>query len=167
MIFLDTNIWFELLAVRTPVQSNEVNQARAASFLLNDIQQKNECVVTCKEQLFELIKLIEKTKLKEVNRTRKENNQKGFEKPKEFRKSIEFADTQNLCISMIQDIKHFADIKEFNTYDINSILENLHLVDINDCLYYNYCINNDIDFYTFDNDFKNLNQHNKVHIIPI
>ena len=165
MIFLDTNIWFELLAVRTPIKNNEINQARAASLLLNSIQQNNEKIITCKEQLFELIKLIEKVKLKEVNKNRKANNQKGFEKPKDFRKSIEFSDTQKLCISIIKDIKHFANIKDFTSYDIDSILENLHLVDINDYLYYNYCVNNYIDFYTFDNDFKNLGHHDKVHIL--
>ena len=136
MIFLDTNIWFELLAVRTPIQSNEINLARVASSLLKELQQKDDQIITCKEQLFELIKLIEKVKLKEVNKQRKDNNQKGFEKPKDFRKSIEFSDTQKLCISIIKDIKHFAVIKNFNTYDIDSILKNLHLVDINDYVYY-------------------------------
>ena len=37
MIFLDTCIWIELLGVRTPVKSHEIQQAKAASELLGNI----------------------------------------------------------------------------------------------------------------------------------
>ena len=37
MIFFDTNIWIELLAVRTPEKEHEIKQARLASNLLKDV----------------------------------------------------------------------------------------------------------------------------------
>lgn len=50
-------------------------------------------------------------------------------------------------------------------YPIHSIISNLHLVDINDYLYYQYCVTNNIDFYTFDGDFEDLISNEHIHIL--
>ena len=63
MIFFDTCLWIELLGVHTPVEQHEINQAKAATELLEGIQEE-ESIVTCREQLIELIKSIEKISLK-------------------------------------------------------------------------------------------------------
>ena len=77
MIFLDTCVWFELLGVRTPVKPHEVQQATAASELLNRILGEKEKIITCKEQLIELVSAIEKVTMKTVSRERKNNNLPG------------------------------------------------------------------------------------------
>ena len=71
MIFLDTCIWIELLGVRTPVKSHEIQQAKAASELLGNIIANNQTIVTCKEQLIELVSAIEKVMMKSVSKERK------------------------------------------------------------------------------------------------
>ncbi len=45
MIFLDTCIWIELLGVRTPVKSHEIQQAKAASELLGNIIANNQTTI--------------------------------------------------------------------------------------------------------------------------
>ncbi len=42
--------------------------------------------------------------------------------------------------------------------DIKQIIEFLEKLDVNDCIYYEYCKKNEIDLYTFDSDSANLNQ---------
>ena len=64
MIFLDTCVWFELLGVRTPVKPHEIQQATAASELLGRILKNKENIITCKEQLIELVSAIEKVTMK-------------------------------------------------------------------------------------------------------
>lgn len=72
MIFLDTCVWIELLGVRTPVLVHEIQQARAASELMERKLKQDERFVTCKEQLIELVTAIEKVMMRTVNRERKE-----------------------------------------------------------------------------------------------
>ena len=160
MIFLDTCVWIELLGVRTPKKNHEIRQAIAASALLEQILEKKELIVTCKEQLIELVSAIEKVTMKTVNRERKENHLQGAGNLKEFRKMQEFQNTKSLCDTIISDVKHFALISDIGDYRIENIIPRLDLADINDCLYYDYCIKEKVDFYTFDSDIKNLGDHN-------
>ena len=50
-------------------------------------------------------------------------------------------------------------------YEVGDILDNIHLVDINDFLYYQYCIKENIEFYSFDGDFNQLETSANIHII--
>lgn len=156
MIFLDTCVWIELLSVRTPEKTHEKRQAAAASKLLEEILRRQEKIVTCKEQMLELISAIEKVTLKSVNRTRRDENLPGIGNLKEFRKQKEFQNTKRLCKSVIDDLQHFANVCNIENYNINCILERLELADINDCLYYDYCVNKGIKLYTFDSDLTAL-----------
>lgn len=79
MIFLDTCIWIELLGVRTPVKSHEIQQAKAASELLGNIIANNQTIVTCKEQLIELVSAIEKSWWKVSVKNEKLNSSQGLE----------------------------------------------------------------------------------------
>ena len=163
MIFLDTCVWFELLGVRTPVKPHEVQQATAASELLNRILGEKEKIITCKEQLIELVSAIEKVTMKTVSRERKNNNLPGVGNLKEFRKLSEFQDTKRLCETVIGDVKHFANIHNIGDYDMEQIIQRLDLADINDCLYYNYCTRENIEFYTFDADVESLGNNEHLH----
>lgn len=93
MVFFDTCIWIELLAVRTPQKQHEIRQALEASRVLVDVLNRQEQIVSCKEQLVEIIKAIEKVKLKEVNIVRKQNSLPGIGNLKEFRGTSEFRQT--------------------------------------------------------------------------
>lgn len=163
MIFLDTCIWIELLSVRTPTKPHEIQQAIAASKLLNSMLEQNETIVTCKEQLIEMISAIEKVTMRTVNKARKNNNMQGIGSLKEFRAQTEFTETKRLCKSVLDDLCHFAVINSLGDYNINSVLEKLELADINDCLYYDYCVRERIDFYTFDIDLEKLGNDDILH----
>lgn len=158
MIFLDTCIWIELLGVRTPTKTHEIRQAQAASNLLNTILATNEQIVTCEEQLLEIINAIQKVTMRTVNRERKQNHLSGVNNLKQFRELEEFNATKELCKSVIEDVKHFTTINEIGYYDIDSILNRLEVADINDCLYYDYCTANNVKFYTFDSDLRGLGE---------
>ena len=124
--------------------------------MLNTVLETNEQIVTCEEQLLEIISAIQKVTMRTVNRERKQNQLSGVSNLKEFRKLQEFSTTKELCKSVIDDVKHFATIHEMGNYDIDSILNRLEIADINDCLYYDYCTVNHVKFYTFDSDLKSL-----------
>lgn len=156
MIFFDTCIWIELLGVHTPREKHEIRQAQAASSLLNTILETNEQIVTCEEQLLEIINAIQKVTMRTVNKERKKNQLPGINNLKQFRQLEEFNATKELCKSVIEDVKHFATINELGYYDLESILNRLEVADINDCLYYDYCTVNNVKFYTFDSDIKCL-----------
>lgn len=164
MIFLDTCIWIELLSVRTPVKPHEIRQARAASDLLNKMISDDETIVTCKEQMLELISAIEKVTMRSVNRTRKQNQKAGVGSLKEFRMLQEFQETKKLCEAVVDDVQYFATVKDIGEYNIAAVLQRLELADINDCLYYDYCVENTIGFYTFDSDLAKLGNSKVLHI---
>lgn len=44
-------------------------------------------------------------------------------------------------------------------------MDHIHLVDINDFLYYQYCVTKKINFYSFDTDFNGLNASEYIHIV--
>lgn len=163
MIFFDTCVWFELLGVRTPVKPHEIQQATAATELFAKILAEQEKIITCQEQLVELISAIEKAHMKAVSRERKDAKLSGVGNLKEFRKLNEFENTKNLCETVVSDIKHFAKVHNIGDYDIAHIIQCLDLADINDCLYYDYCVREKIDFYTFDSDVKSLGDNELLH----
>ncbi len=165
MIFLDTCVWMELMGVRTPTQPHERRQAIEATRLFQKILKSDEIIVTCNEQLLELITAIQKVTMKTVNRERKEKNDPGVGNLKEFRTLSEFQKTKILCETVINDVKHFAEVENIGDYDLHDLIGRLDLADINDCLYYDYCVKKDIDFYTFDKDIKELGNSEKIHLI--
>lgn len=77
----------------------------------------------------------------------------------------EFQNTKALCEQVISDVETLSQLKPLSDYPIHSIISNLHLVDINDYLYYQYCVTNNIDFYTFDGDFEDLISNEHIHIL--
>lgn len=165
MVFFDTCIWIELCAATTPITPEQIRQATAAGNLLNQIQGADETIVTCAEQLLEVISAVQKVKMREYNKVCKQNSTNGVGQLKEFKKTPDFRQTQNLCKQAVEDICHLAQTKHFSGYSLDDILNHLHLVDINDHLYYQYCISENIDFYTFDRDFSNLGYNEKIHIV--
>ena len=98
MTFLDTCIWIELLGVHTPTKQNEILQARAASNLLNTILEEDEQIITCEEQLLEIINAIQKVTMRTVNRERKQQQLSGVSNLKEFRQLQEFDATKD-CVN--------------------------------------------------------------------
>ena len=57
-----------------------------------------------------------------------------------------FAQTQELCCEACEDVNHMAELAAFNI-NVENILNNLHLVDINDCIYYEFCSDEGIELY--------------------
>lgn len=166
MVFFDTCIWIELCSVRTPITQNEKRQAMAASNLLSNIRKSNEKIVTCKEQLIEIISAIQKVKMREYNKfVKTQTTLSGVGDLKEFRQVSEYSNVQNLCRQVCTDVKHFCDIHNLGEVSLDEVLNRIHLADINDCIYYDYCIDNGIKMYTFDNDFKNIDVDNIVCVI--
>lgn len=165
MVFLDTCIWIELCGVKSPSKQNEIKQAHLASSLLMSLMKRKETIVTCNEQLLEIISAVQKIKLKEYNRNAKENGNSGCGNLKEFRCKVEaFSDTKKLCKNVIEDVKHFADIHNC-TYSVDEILKQIDLADINDTIYYDYCRNKNIEFYTFDADIEKLGTLEIAHVL--
>ena len=164
MVFLDTCIWIELCGVKAPVTPNESRQTQLASTLLQKLMQQNEQIVTCNEQLIEIISAVEKIKLKEYNRVAKGNGQPGCGDLKSFRSKVEFSNAKQLCNAVVSDVKHFADVHDC-AYSVDEILSKIDLADINDCIYYDYCKNKGIEFYSFDMDISKLGQLGTVHIL--
>ena len=163
MIFLDTCVWIELLGVRSPIKTHEKRQATAASELLETILTTKKKIITCKEQLIELVSAIEKVTMRTVNQERKKKNLPGIGNLKEFRQLNEFQNTKRLCETIVNDVTRFAEIHNIGNYDMSSIIQRLDLADINDCLYFDYCTKENVDFYTFDSDLKNLGNNRQLH----
>lgn len=164
MVFLDTCIWIELCGVKSPVKPNEIRQANIASALLQRLMASKEKIVTCNEQLLEIISAVEKIKLKEYNRLAKKTGASGCGDLKSFRNTGDFWSAKQLCSTVIADVKHFADIHKC-TYSVDEILSRIDLADINDCIYYDYCKENNIEFYTFDMDIEKLGSLGTVHVL--
>lgn len=155
MVFLDTCIWIELCLVRTPQKQHEIRQANIASTLLQKLMNEDKTIVTCNEQLLEIISAVEKIKMKEYNRLAKANGIARCNNIKDFRTREDFASAKSLCNTVISDVKHFADVHHC-TYSVDQILSKIDLADINDCIYYDYCKEKGIEFYTFDMDIEKL-----------
>ena len=65
--FLDSNIWLELLAVRSPQKPHEVLQSRLASNLLKELKFRKITIHSNYQQLVEIINSIQKVKRKEFS----------------------------------------------------------------------------------------------------
>ncbi len=166
MIFFDTCIWIELCSVKSPSTANEIRQTTEASALLKKCIEKGEKTVTCDEQLLEIISSVQKIRMREFNRNAKANGNAGCGSVKEYRRQKDFELTQALCKSVIQDVIHFSGESSGTCgYSIEEILAQIHLADINDCIYFEYCQKNDIEFYTFDKDITNLGTSSHIHVI--
>lgn len=164
MIFLDTCIWIELLGVHSPQESHEIRQAQAASNLLETVLEESEQIITCREQLLEIINAIQKVTMRTVNRERKQKGLSGVSNLKHFRQLDEFDKIKDLCKSVIKDVKHFAIIKEIADYNLDAILDRLNIADINDCIYLDYCLENNIKIYTFDSDLRKIGKSKNLYI---
>ena len=104
--------------------------------------------------------------MKEFNRNAKVNGNAGCGNVKEYRLQNDFKFTQNLCKSVIQDVMHFSEESAGPCgYSIDDVLAQIHLADINDCIYFEYCQKNNIEFYTFDKDITNLGANIHIHVI--
>lgn len=68
-----------------------------------------------------------------------------------------------LCETVIHDVHHFATLQNIGNYEIEPLIQRLDLADINDCLYYDYCLKEHIEFYTFDSDLEKIDRNKKVH----
>lgn len=163
MIFLDTCVWVELLGVSTPIKPHEIKRAITVSRLLEAAIQNREMIVTCKEQIVELISAIEKVTMRTVNKVRKDNKLSGVSSVKEFRTLQEFQNTKELCKTVIDDLRHIAVLIDIGEYNIDAILRRLDLADLNDCIYYDYCSRENIEFYTLDSDFGVLGTECRLH----
>ena len=165
MVFLDTCIWIELCGVKSPTKPNEIKQANLAGNLLQGLLANQDTIVTCKEQLLEIISAVQKIKLKEYNRNVKKSGGTGCGDLKEFReRAVDFQSTKMLCQTVVDDVTHFSNICDCS-YSVDDILSRIDLADINDCIYYDYCQSNGIVFYTFDSDIEKLGEHENVHVL--
>ncbi len=162
MIFLDTNIWINALVITSSNKEYENIQIQKASSFLKSNTEK---IITCREQLIELINAILKIKRREYNRTLKESGLKnitGVGSLKEFRQRKEFSDAIALCKMIYSDISHFADVEDKFSYNIEDIINHLSYSDINDYIYLRYCQNKGIRLYTFDKELANSDNKNVV-----
>lgn len=164
MTFLDTCVWLEVCATALPSSPADTSRVQIASALLARLQASGEIIITCEEQLVEIIQAVQKSKLREFNRLRRDG-QHGVGNLKTFRRMPEFQNAKELCEQVVSDVETLSQLKPLSDYPIHNIISNLHLVDINDYLYYQYCVTNGVDFYTFDGDFEGLASNKHIHIL--
>lgn len=161
-VFLDTCIWMELCVLSNPQTVHEIHQSQKASQLLSNLKNEEVEIVSLDYQIIELMQVIMKTKLKECNKMLKGNNQQGVGNIKEFRNNPVCKKYLNqalsVCESTFDDIKNMSKIIDKYSPDIKNVIDSISKMDVNDCIYYEYCKQNNIEFYTFDNDFSDLHQ---------
>lgn len=165
MVFFDTCIWIELCCAISPASAAQKSQAKRAAALLSDVQSRGETILSCKEQLFEVISVVLNKKMKEYQSSCKKAGTPSVGNLKDFRRLPEFANAQALCKQAVSDICAMAMSVGITPYEVSDVLTHLHLVDINDYLYYQYCIRESVDFYSFDQDFRALDASSYIHII--
>lgn len=159
MIFLDTNVWFELLANCSPKQPHSIQQAQlASSFIKNN----KEEIVTCKEQLVEMIRAIAKRKRREYSDAQKAAGNSGVGSVKEFRKKEEFSRVITLCKSVCEDVETMAKVDNGFSYSVNDILEKFGMMDANDIMYFDYCKQNSIKLITFDKELADVDKSGEI-----
>ena len=156
MVFLDTNIWIELLAVSTPKEEYQIKQAQAASNLLKKLQTTQQQIMTCKEQLVELIHAVMKIQMSRFNRLRKERGLQGVGGLKQFRKSDEFHTAKEICKQACASMRELAILDNEFSFDVDEIIGNIDQADINDLMYCMYCRKHEIHLYTFDRDMVDI-----------
>ena len=156
MVFLDTNIWIELLAVSSPQKDYQVKQARAASKLLKNIHTSGKKIITCKEQLVELIHAVMKIQMGRFNKLQKTQGLPGVGGLKQFRKSDEFLLAKEICKQAYHSMTELAVLDDSFSYNVYDILASIEQADINDIMYCTYCQKNNIQLYTFDKDMNEI-----------
>ena len=161
--FLHTCIWMELCVLSNPQNPHEISQNRKATELLSDLMTKGVEIVSLNYQIVELMQVILKTKMKQCNRNLRKNNISGVAKNiKEFRNNPNcqsyLQQALLVCESTYEDIKRMSSTIDEYSIDVKQVIAFLEKLDVNDCIYYEYCKKNEIDLYTFDSDFANLNQ---------
>ena len=62
MVFFDTCVWIELCCAATPVDAAQRAKAQKAATLISNAIADGEAIVTCKEQLIEIISAVMKVK---------------------------------------------------------------------------------------------------------
>lgn len=163
-VFLDTCIWMELCVLSNPQDFHDVIQNRKASQLLSDLlldKDKTE-IISLKYQIIELIQVILKSKMKECNKSLKAMGLPGIENIKDFRNNprsrIYLQQALSVCQSTYEDILRMSSVIDEYAVNIPEMISFLDELDVNDSIYYEYCKKNNVDFYTFDKDFLNLDQ---------
>ena len=159
MIFLDTNVWFELLANCSPKQPHSIQQAQLASAF---IKSNKEEIVTCKEQLVEMFRAIALRKIKEYSNAQKAIGSKGIGSVKEFRKKKEFSQVITLCKSVCADMETMAKVDNEFSYSVNNILDKFAMIDVNDIMYFDYCKQKNIKLITFDKELAEVDKSGEV-----
>lgn len=161
---IEVSVFDMLKFVLISLHISIIRQANIASTLLQKLMNEDKTIVTCNEQLLEIISAVEKIKMKEYNRLAKANGIARCNNIKDFRTREDFASAKSLCNTVISDVKHFADVHHC-TYSVDQILSKIDLADINDCIYYDYCKEKGIEFYTFDMDIEKLGMLGNVHVL--
>lgn len=154
----------ELCVLSNPQDFHDVIQNRKASQLLSDLlldKDKTE-IISLKYQIIELIQVILKSKMKECNKSLKAMGLPGIENIKDFRNNprsrIYLQQALSVCQSTYEDILRMSSVIDEYAVNIPEMISFLDELDVNDSIYYEYCKKNNVDFYTFDKDFLNLDQ---------
>ena len=163
--FLDSNIWLELLAVRSPQKPHEVLQSRLASNLLKELKFRKITIHSNYQQLVEIINSIQKVKRKEFSDSLKQDGKKGIGSVKEYRAYPDFNEAIAVCKVAIDDIQQLVSMSDSANVPIQEILDNLQFIDINDYFYYKYCIENNLILYTFDKELKKFDANGVVQLL--
>lgn len=164
-VFLDSNIWIELLALRSPQKPHEIVQSRLASNLLKELKIKKVTIFSNYQQLIEITNSIQKVKLREFNAVLKQSGKKGIGSVKEYRNYPEFSEAVEICKIAIDDIQKLVTINNSVYVSIQEILNNTQYIDINDYIYYKYCLDNNLTLYTFDKELKGIDEYNVVNLV--
>lgn len=167
-VFLDTCIWFELLAEDTPSSVKQKKRTVSATQLFSELVENNDEIVTIDIQLIEITQTIIKAKFKECNRKLRSKKKKRPGNIKEFRTKEIYKENYDNAVKLskmvLNDMKEFISQVDIYHSNIDDILQNIAKVDINDYIYYEYCARNDIELYTFDSDFEIFN-YKHLHLI--
>ena len=133
--------------------------------MLKSLLSDKRRICSCYEQLIEIVNAIQKVKQKAFNKKQKEAGKKGIGSVKEYRRYPEFSATAAVCKMAIEDIKTYGRGRTSCRCAYRADLDNLHLIDINDYIYYNYCKKNNLEMYTFDKELKELDKFTVVTLL--
>lgn len=153
MIFVDTNIWMEAIAFNNPDNDSDKEKVIKATNFLRDNAGK---IITCKEQMIEFINAIQKAKRKEFSKQHKKATGVGIKDIKDFRRYSEYEDVVRLCKSCCNDMLEMAYLDENFSYNVDEIIASLKDADINDIMYFNYCLNKGFKLYTLDHELASM-----------
>lgn len=156
--FFDTCIWIELYALSTSGSTNK-KRFKVISELYNNILNSKEEIVSCLQQIYELIQTIIKKKMDQYNKSRPKGN-KGVGNFREYRKTEDYKLTLKLVKMIITELLKENKVtliefrnKEFFDKTFDELFIHLESIDLNDYLYYKICQTENIKLYTIDKDF--------------